>query len=338
MLRLVEDRNNKISAQETFTTHLRGAWRNQERRLIAWRPDSRELNISHNGTFWFASVELDSNEPTPRYWNSIGQYQAKGALEITVEINIPIESNSRRVSGFFARDEQTDNVYLLHDGGVGGGRQGIGREAFLAWSGAKLVPVQDSEGGIRHGILITHIQSRDIGALVASFVQTVSDFKQAVAKGETESPSQQASKQTYADYFREFSGKKKGQRIREFEYTTRHGDIVHALKEWRETRILLRRSASERFVKDAYIDLGVADASGKLTELYEVKPNVERQSLYTAIGQIMVHSDSNVTGLQRFIVLPDGDNIPPDVERALQRLHITILRFVMAPDRVNIVE
>jgi hypothetical protein len=338
MLRLVEDQIDKISAQETFATCLQRAWRNQENRVIGWRPESRELDISHNGSFWLATVEPDSNQITPRYWNSIGEYRANGVLQITVEINIPTQDTTKRVAVFFARDEQADKVYLLHDGSVGGGGAGIGRASFLAWSGAKLIPVEDSKGEVRPGILITPIQGKDIGDNVARFAQTVSDFKQAVAKGEAENASQQASQQTYADYFREFSGKKKGQRIREIEYTTRHGKIVHALSEWRKTRISPQSSTSERIVKNVYIDLGIVDASGNLTELYEVKPNVERQSLYTAIGQIMVHDDASFKNLQRFIVLPESDEIPHDVVRTLKRLNITTLRFVMTPNRVSIVE
>ena len=53
-------------------------------------------------------------------------------------------------------------MYLLYDGDVGGGGTGIGRASFLAWSGAKLVPVEDSKGEVRHGNLITPIQGKDI--------------------------------------------------------------------------------------------------------------------------------------------------------------------------------
>jgi hypothetical protein len=338
MFRLVEDRAEKISAQETFANGLRRAWINHENRLIVWRPDSRSLDISHNGSFWFASTELDGSESTPRYWNSIGKYQANGGLQITVEINIPTESNSERVSGFFARDEQTDIVYMLHDGGIGGGRKGIGRESFLAWSGEKTVPVQDSKGGVRHGILITPIQSEDIGIRVARFALTVANFKQAVAKGETDNTPQQESVQTYKDYFREFSGTKKGQRKQEIEYISRHGEIVDALSAWRKKHISPKGNASERIVKNIYIDLGIADASDNLTELYEVKPIVERQSLYTAIGQIMVHDNGSFKNLQRFIVLPDSNDIPLDVMHTLIRLNIKILRFVLTRDSVRIVE
>ncbi len=44
MIRLVENRPEKIAAQETFAIHLQRAWREQENRVIGWRPESRELD------------------------------------------------------------------------------------------------------------------------------------------------------------------------------------------------------------------------------------------------------------------------------------------------------
>src|SRR5579859_7499618 len=231
MFRLVENRDEKISAQETFTNQVRSAWKEQENRLIMWRPNSQRLDIFHNGSFWFTTVAPNENDKTPRYWNSIGKYQARGGLPIAVEINIPVQSNPVNVSGFFARDEQTDMVYLFHDGAIGGGRVGIGRESFFRWSSPKIIQVQDSQGRVRHGILITAIEDGNIGTNVARFAQKVIDFKQAVVNGEIGNASAQAEKQTYKDYFREFSGKKKSQHIQEVEYISRHGDIVDALSE-----------------------------------------------------------------------------------------------------------
>lgn len=339
MLTLVESRRDKISAQKKFAYYLQTAWAQRERRLVVWRPNSKVLNVAHNGSFWFAVVPPRKDQATPRYWNSIGKYQANGGLQISVEINIPIESDSRLVSGFFARDEQTGRIYLMHDGSVGGGRLGIGRESFLAWSGAKLVPVEDSAGKARLGIIVTPIESKRIGVHLASFAQTVFDFKNAVVHSEADRPAAQESKKTYSDYFREFSGKKKGQRAQDFEYISRHGDIVHALSEWRKAHIPSKRGRSiERIVKDAHIDLGIANASGRLTELYEVKTNTDRQTLYTAIGQIKVHEAVGVENLQRFVVLPSHSKIPNDVNRAIKRLKIQILRFDMIDDSVRILE
>ena len=115
------------------------------------------------------------------------------------------------------------------------------------------------------------------------------------------------------------------------EYIARHGDIVRALRDWRGrgTR------SNERLVKNAYIDLGV-ETRGVLKEIYEVKTNCDRQTLYSAIGQVLVHDDFQNFDCQRFLVLPRGNKIPEDVSRTFSRVGISLLRFDLSGDKVRI--
>ncbi len=285
MLKLVESKKAKIRAHRTFTTNLREAWPTRERRRITWRPNSREMNIIHNGDCWFASANPVPKEITPRYWDPYGTYRENGNLQIAVKINIPTSSNSARVAGFYANDPVTGACYLMHDGGVGGGKKGVSKEAFLAWSHARLLPVTNSKGAQRLGIIVTRIDSGNIGNDVARFVQEAVDFKQAV------------------------------------EYISRHGDIVRALSEWRQKIA----TQNERIVKNAYIDMGVEN-DDLLTEIYEVKTSCDRQSLYTAIGQVIVHDDRPHGNCRRFLVLPEG-TVAQDIELALTRVDIILIRY-----------
>lgn len=321
MLTLVESKKAKIGAHKTFKANLREAWSTREKRRITWRPSSREMNIFHNGEYWFTSANPVPKDKTPRYWDPYGKYRENGNLQIAVEINIPTDSNSARVKGFYAIDPETGACYLMHDGGVGGGKTGVGKEAFLAWSHARLLPVTNSEGAPRLGIIVAAIDSGTIGDDVARFVQTTADFKQAVQNGETTTPEALRRQRTYKDYFNEFSGKKKRKRIQEVEYISRHGDIVRALSEWRQKIA----AQNERIVKNAYIDLGVEN-DDLLTEIYEVKTSCDRQSLYSAIGQVIVHDDQPRGNCRRFLVLPEGA-VAHDIEEALNRADITVVRY-----------
>lgn len=327
MLTLVEDDKIKRHIHRALFDNIRSAWPMRERRMVVWRPNSANLNIYHNGLLWFASIQPHSDQKTPRFWNSFGRYQANGGLQITVEANIEVGGNGRRVSGFYAYDQATDSYYLMHDGGVGGGMPGVSRENFLAWSGAELVPVEDSDGGIRHGVIVAPIKSGGIGNNISRFVRVVSEFKAAVRNGEIDIASIENASQTYKDYFSEFSGKKKGRRKREFEYISRHGDIVEALAGWCKT--------PGRRVKNAYIDLGIEGSRGKLVELYEVKTNSDRQTLYTTIGQILVHEPKG-SDVRKFIVLPKSSGIPSDVRETIRRLKINVLVFSIKNDRITI--
>lgn len=323
MLKLVEDRAGKIAAQQSFTKFLQTAWRLREQRRVVWRPSARNLDIAHDREFWFSPVRPHGDQKQPRYWNSFGTYQPEGNLQIAVEINIPTETNAWTISGFIARDEQSGMQYLMHDGGVGGGRPGIGRDAFLAWSGAQLVQVENREQRVRQGIIVTPIRQKDIGEHVARFVRLVSAFKQAAVNGELASPQATEAQRTYAAYFKEFSGRKKGRRKQEFDYISRHGDIVDALSKWRGG--VAGNSVS--VVKNAYIDLGIASSKNELIELYEVKTNTDRQSLYTAIGQLIVHGASGAKDIKRFLVVPHDGSLPQDVTRSLKSLGIKVLRY-----------
>jgi hypothetical protein len=118
--------------------------------------------------------------------------------------------------------------------------------------------------------------------------------------------------------------------IGETEYISRHGDIVKALRQWRGRTC----KPSEELVKNAFIDLGVK-AGGELSELYEVKSGGDRQSLYEAIGQVMVHTGSN-GNCKRILVLPADYSTPSDISQALARMDISLLRFQIRGDSVRI--
>ncbi|MGH9477046.1 MAG: hypothetical protein ACRD1C_12045 [Terriglobales bacterium] len=328
MLRMIEGAAAKAAAHKRLVASITNAWPAREKRIVTWRPGSKELWVHHNHCYWFGSLPPSQADPTPRFWDLHGEYRKSGNLQIAVELNVAAQSNARKVSGFFAIDPQSGAIYFMHDGGVGGGREGVGQRAFLAWSSPRLVPVVDSAGRARHAIIVARVGSRTTAEEVCRFVQLVVDFKKAVKREETTTPLARAAARSYRDYYDEFSGNKRRPAAEGLEYASRHGDIVRALCEWRHRR----KNANAKIVKNAYIDLGIQEA-GQLAELYEVKPSCERQSLYTAIGQILVHSG---TACLRFIVLPANGKIPNDIHEALSRARISLLRFQLIHGRVRI--
>jgi hypothetical protein len=331
MLTLIDTPGHKVEAQRQLTATLHKAWQSRETRMVVWRPDKRELRINHNGTYWFASLRPDDDEAEPKYWNPFGLYRENGNLQIAVEINIPTRSNTKRVAGFFARDSESGAISLMHDGGVGGGREGVGRLPFLAWSNAKLLPVVDTQDRIRLGIIVAAVESRTTAHDLSRFIRQAVDFKLAVQNGETITPQARDAQQTFKDYYDEFSGSKRRGRMREIEYVSRHGDIVRALNKWRSKAA----KPNERIVKNAYIDLGVLIA-GQMTELYEVKPTCDRQTLYSAIGQVIVYDGNQAGVTKRFLVLPAGGQVPNDINEALNRQSISLIRFDLTSDKIRI--
>lgn len=327
---LIESDSEKIAAENLFAKNLSDAWLESEKRLVSWRPSSKELIISHNNKFWFGVVPYDAGQKIPRYWNSFGKYETKGNLQISVEINIPVGSNTALVSGFFAKDPITEEVYLMHDGGIGGGRADIGKKKFLNWSSAKPIPVLTSKRNYRFGIVVSAINSKSLGYSIERYVKSVFDFKAAMYSENDATTADMSD--TKSEYSPEFFGIKKGIRKRELEYISRHGQIVHALKIWRDNKY-----SRGKVFKKGLIDLGVKNDNGDLIELYEVKTNTERHTIYTAIGQLLVYGTC-VDRLSKFLVIPKHDFLPADIISALKELDVKILQFEMDEINVTIID
>lgn len=332
MLRIVESVSEKRRIQNLLEECVKKDWSQRESRTLVWRPSHANLKITHNGEYWFAAQPPDKNQKIKRYWNSVGTYSSNGNLQISLETNIPTNTNSKSVSGFFAIDEKTELPILMHDGAVGGGRKGIGKNAFLAWHKAELIEAYNSLGENRLGLIVAPIKKGEFGDSLARFVQSVIDFKKAVSNGIITPEDSDEINAVYSEYFDEFSGRKKGERKREIDYMSRHGDIVRKINEWRTNTA----NANEKIVKNPYIDLGVLGANGKLKEIYEIKTSTKRQDLYTGIGQILVHSEPAAYKLKRFLVLPLDGKIPKDVKNALLANKIKILRFEITKNNINI--
>ncbi|HEX7711880.1 MAG TPA: hypothetical protein VF418_13185 [Sphingomonadaceae bacterium] len=185
MLLMVEDASEKRAAQKALEASVRQHLTDQGVRNIGFPSGNVDERLYANGLgqLWaaFGTVE---DAAIPRRWNAFGVFDPKRYAQIiTVEVNIPTTSNSARVAGFFAREPVTGDVYLMHDGSIGGGKAGVGRSAFLSWSKATLEDVGRDDGDDRAGIIIGRVDSDDIAGRLWRFVQLVKGFKDAVARG-----------------------------------------------------------------------------------------------------------------------------------------------------------
>jgi hypothetical protein len=318
MLEMIEGRTEKKQAQLKLVKLLAKVWRVKETRLVAWRPSSTELQIQHNGEHWFGTAEVGKNDGVYRHWNCFGVYKATGTLGISVEINIPIVDNSGLVSGFFARDSSSGNIYVMHDGGVGGGRKGIGRDAFLSATHARPMVVKTSNG-MRSGLIVAPLEARNFEAGISAYLAKVVSFKASPLEGISLKAAHGLPKGIgYSEYFKEFAGTKNGGGTR-FVYESRHGDIVHALTVWASAHDLVGEIR-----KSVLVDLAIR-RKGKTIAVFEVKSSIDRQSIYTGIGQLMVHS-ARAECARRYLVIPMGE-IPEDIRVCLVALSVQILRY-----------
>lgn len=327
MFVVVEDQKARAEAQRQLEVQIISALKNRGSHNIGYPGGNQDAPLYANGKgqLWCA-FELLKDADVPRRWNAFGVYDPdRGSQTITVEINIPTESDSARIAGFFARDVTTGHIYLAHDGSVGGGKAGVGREAFLAWSKLSLVEVSRSERRIRSGVIIGRIDADDLPARIWTFVQQVRDFKAAVRRGDLDSPQTRADIEEWNDFKDESSGRRRGRRESRIDYVSYHGDVVRALYAERSAR----RTVDERVLNSRLVDLYVRSGE-TLIEAYEVKTDTGRQSIYTAVGQLMTHAYDPGGDVQRILVIPQGD-LPLDLKRCLRALKIVVRRFAITP-------
>jgi hypothetical protein len=328
MLQLASEDMDKKRVQKLLEMGLRSSLVRKGKRNIGFPGGNRDCIVHAAGDDgWYAAfVRPDSNANSPRYWNAFGVFHSgRKALDIVVEINVEVGRNQKRVAGYFARDASSGDMYLMHSGLVGGGRTGVGKSAFLAWSKVGLVEVVDGEGKVRQGVPVARIGGADMTARIWHFVQLVSQFKEQVSRGLLDTPAFKVQLEQFDRYRREFAGRKAGSRPAEFEYLTYHGDVVQALYEERSTRC----TDGESVYNSGLLDLYVTKES-RITEVYEVKTGADRQVLYTAIGQLATHAAQD--GADKYLVLPTAAEIPGDIAGALRDMSIAVRRFAVDMD------
>ena len=331
MLQLLRNKGEQIDAQKKLVARAKSFLSLTETRTVAWRPSAAELRINHNGHLYFSSKKMETEATGERYWNVFGLYEPQGHLRIAVQINIAPNNHNALIAGFLAKDTDSGEVFLMHSGKIGGGAKGVGKDTFLGWASEAEITVFDETGkNSRTGFIIASIDSDETGPALARFALKVAEFREVVRSGYLNSPEYRQTKRDNDEYRREHSGRKSGTRNSEFDYITRHGDVVHALRAIR----VANKTSSEIVPNSRLIDLYVKRGT-TLTEVYEVKTSTSRQALYCAIGQLLVHRAQNLT-TKLHVVLPKNELLPPDIARTLSELKVTKVDFTLHPLRVEI--
>jgi hypothetical protein len=116
-----------------------------------------------------------------RYWNCFGveRPESTKSLQITVEVNPPLEGVDRKMGGAIAREPGSGKQYLVHRGRIGGGQRGIGAELF--WSRFR-GGVQMREPGredLSRVVIVGEIGAASFSRDLAAFVHEVGRIKRA---------------------------------------------------------------------------------------------------------------------------------------------------------------
>jgi len=256
---------------------------------------------------WFVR-ESESN----RHWCAFGTLPTpkSGNASITVEINPPKQGINRRVAGVLAVDD-AKKIYLCHTGKVGGSKKGIGKLSFLEWNGEERVAIVDPDGGSTDAFLVAEVGNHRMVYQIAEYVWAVAAFKEGKPpriKYLTATP--------FGGSDKEHEGKKYIPARAAKTAACDHAIVRNRLAD-------LIREAGRDARRDRHRDLIVGKSSAPDFE-FEIKANGDLYSIYTAVGQLMIHNVAH-PAKRRVVVLPSP--ISAKIHRALASIKIDVATY-----------
>ncbi len=309
------------AAYGAMTQRLQTGTRAFDRKIGYHGGYNEETVYWHDGLcFWWL---LNRTVADNRWWCCYGTEnpEHQNMLSITVETNSPFEGVNRRIGGLFVKDE-SGRVYITHSGKVGGGRSGIGKDAFWEFYGSEQVEaVQWPDGRESRTIVISPVDSERLQAHIARFVHEVALFKAAAASGKLVVRRERL-RRTFTP---EFEGQRRGYTpTGEIEARCDHGTVVRRLYE--DLTNAGYKAVNDR--RDLYILAG-----DEVTHLFEVKTDLSTTSLYQGVGQLMLHGAALDPLPQRILVIPGQPN--NETRRALSRLEVAVLVYEWMDEQVE---
>lgn len=261
----------------------------QERRTLGDQGGSSEvtLYIRRDLGIWMGKERLIERG---YFWLPFGvlPLKASGNLNIVVQLNRPRTMRATGLAGLLLEDDQRDR-WLCHTGRIGGGRRGIGRGTFLAWTSRPAVDVVDNRGRADVALPIARLGDPRLDADVAEFVHEVASFKMSLAAKAVSGASK------FGGNARELEGSTVVASRRGYQMTRTHATVRNRLAD-------LIEKTGRRVSRDAARDIIAGDPNWPEFE-FEIKPSTDSQSFYTAVGQLTVHS-VKTPAKRRVAVLP----------------------------------
>ena len=208
---------------------------------------------------------------------------------MTCQFNPPGQENDRSHGAVFLRDPQ-GNIWVAHNGNVGGGKTGVGKHAFLDYYAGEAEEIEWPDGVLSKAIIIGRLDSPTLLDDLADYVHDIARFKRSVNDARKPAPP----KLKFNPEF--FGPRRKYELTKAIQSVNRHGYIVKGLRQ------ALAANGYEAY-NTANVDLFIAKKS-RMTHVFDVKIDAVRDSVYKAIGQVMLHGAFETTAPKRIVVMP----------------------------------
>lgn len=317
-LSLLTDPDKVAQAQQRFYEIIVSNANKIHKKLTYRQHSASEIYHVEKYGFWVAIQKLEN-----RYWNAFGLWEESAptpdfAHSIVCEINIPYEGINQRIAGAFA--SLGKHLIMLHRGRIGGGKKGIGKELFINKFEGKWLDI-NSNVYISKFAIVGEVGSLSFLFQLKAFIENINTIK-------TEHTESRLNTDIIDNgYKNEFAGEKLWLRESAIVITQcNHGYIV------RELATLLKNRGYEvnnNQQLDLYLTL-----NKKITTIFEVKTDLNSQYIYTAVGQLMIHSKAFNHEIRKVIVLPTKLKSTEIETRLRDKLEIEILYYNIE-DRVQ---
>jgi hypothetical protein len=276
MLKLITERKEIQMCHILFEAQLRSFVSERMTISVGYQGESAELRVNYSeklGIWW---VIRNSEEMS---WNpfGIGKPLKKQSNSIVCEINYLKFGRLTSRSGAFAKNESGELV-LLHNGRIGGGRKGIGQSLFLDNFIGEILDVQ-LPNSIKRYAPVGDLESDRFPYQVELFVKEIGRIKQLVK----ETTSLSAPKPVKNIFKKEFAGTKRYNQSKVISAQCDHGLVVNTFRQ-------LLRDRGYWVANDTNRDLYTLNKRNAPQIVFEFKTDVSTQSLYAAVGQLLLNN------------------------------------------------
>jgi hypothetical protein len=269
---------------------------------------SAELNI-----WWDMGDTVEGNSGR-RYWNAfgIGKPDIERLDNIICEINYPVEGVNKRVAANWV--VEGNDALLVHSGKIGGGRAGIGKNGFIKhYSGVfEQIDIDDLPEKIT---VVGKLGDISLPFQIKNFIYEVARIKDIIVKKpfERKKTPLQIIEHSFNEEFvgtKEYKGKK-----RKISSTVNHGLIVNTLKECITSKGYLVANDQQR-------DLYIYNKKASIETVFEIKTSLTSQSIFTAVGQLLVNNIKLKPAPKLIFVIPEKPNF--NLMKTLKELQIEV--------------
>jgi len=310
MIKIIEDNKQILKLHKKFQKQLNNILTEKINCYVGYPSGSFDATVRYSTEL---DIWLSSHEQHNRFWNGfgVGKPVENRNVSLNGEINFPFEGISRRVAGAFGI-EDNGTILVLHRGKIGGGTKGIGKIFFTDNFRGDFVNAIDGNQ-VNRFCVVGELNSIHFPEQVSNFVNEIYRVKRLI-----KNPSEiNFDFLENFSYTQEKSGTSKTDEKRRKTIERTHGIIVTELANELE-------NLGFNIANDKNRDL-FTYKKNSITNLFEIKTNCKTQSLYTAVGQLLIYSIPIPNKVKLIMVLPE--KLDRLVTKRLKELGISILYF-----------